>query len=86
MRRLRPFVFENSIVPKIISIFAPVSVYAVAFGPFTWYRQKATPVIKNHRSTVLAYAENPFEKEAYLNQENLNYLDERKWFSWWRYL
>jgi len=116
MKKLRPFVFENSIVPKILSKIAPVDVYGVSFGPFIWFRGKAYPVIKNHetihffqqlellfvlqwvlyglfwfrglikyRSTVLAYVENPFEKEAYLNQENLNYLNERKWFSWWRY-
>ena len=27
-----------------------------------------------------------FEKEAYSNQYNLNYLKERKWFSWRKYL
>lgn len=32
-----------------------------------------------------AYYGNPFEKEAYGNQYNENYLKERRWFAWVRY-
>ena len=37
---------------------------------------------KNSRD---AYYNNPFEREAYVNQENLNYLSERKFYSWTKY-
>lgn len=32
-----------------------------------------------------AYYLNPFEQEAYQNEDDANYLKERKRFSWWRY-
>lgn len=33
-----------------------------------------------------AYRNISFEREAYANQNYLNYLDERKWFAWCTYL
>ena len=39
-----------------------------------------------YRSVKLAYKNNPFEREAYDNQSNLKYLEERKWFAWRRYI
>ncbi len=33
-----------------------------------------------------AYMNISFEKEAYANQNNLNYLKERKWLASWKYL
>lgn len=33
-----------------------------------------------------AYYENPFEREAYANDKNPNYLNERKHFAWIRYI
>lgn len=33
-----------------------------------------------------AYRNISFEKEAYENQDNENYLDERRWFAWVKYL
>lgn len=32
-----------------------------------------------------AYRHIIFEKEAYANESNLNYLEQRKWFGFWRY-
>lgn len=32
-----------------------------------------------------AYATNTFEREAHANDENLNYLNERKHYAWWEY-
>ncbi len=34
---------------------------------------------KNH---YLAYANISFEKEAYRNEKDLNYLSKRKWYNW----
>ncbi len=38
---------------------------------------------KNHHQ---AYFHICFEKEAYANERNLNYLKHRNPYSWWRYL
>lgn len=39
-----------------------------------------------YRDGVTAYYENPFEREAYDNDEDPNYLDNRKHFSWVKYI
>ena len=33
-----------------------------------------------------AYKDSPFEREAYANQRNPNYLATRPLFAWWRYM
>lgn len=38
-----------------------------------------------HGDGKLAYEENPFEREAYANQETIDYLDSRKRYSWIKY-
>ena len=38
------------------------------------------------RSGKLAYRQNPFELEAYDNDENPEYLSDRKMFAWIRYI
>ena len=35
--------------------------------------------------TQFAYYSIPFEIEAYEHEDELGYLDNRKWFAWWRY-
>jgi hypothetical protein len=39
-----------------------------------------------YRDRQTAYYSNPFEKEAYTNQRDMNYIEERPWFNWIRYL
>ena len=39
-----------------------------------------------YRDGQTAYYENPFEREAYANDENPNYLKERKPYAWINYL
>lgn len=39
-----------------------------------------------YRDGETAYRENPFEREAYANDENLEYLKERKHFAWIKYI
>ena len=39
-----------------------------------------------YRNGKKAYYENPFEREAYDNDENPSYLQERKFFNWVRYI
>ena len=38
-----------------------------------------------YRDTQMAYYSIPFEMEAYDNDENLEYLDKRKFMAWWKY-
>jgi len=47
---------------------------------FFWLKQ----YIKS-RDTFNAYYMNPFEQEAYHNEDNVDYLKERKRYSWWKY-
>lgn len=39
-----------------------------------------------YRDTKMAYRENPFEREAYFNDSSVNYLANRKFYSWINYL
>jgi len=40
---------------------------------------------KNGGDEIKAYLAVKFEKEAYLNQNNMNYLKERKPYAWLKY-
>ena len=119
LRKLRPIVFEDSLIVRFLSklrLFG-VSIIAVSFGPFVFLKHKRNPLMENHeaihffqqlellfvfqwllyivfyliglikhRSRSIAYNSNPFEREAYENQSNMNYLQHRPWFSWRKYL
>lgn len=37
-------------------------------------------------NTSYAYRGNPFEQEAYYNERNLSYIDDRKHYAWTKYL
>ena len=39
-----------------------------------------------YRDTKLAYKNISFEREAYQNQSNLDYLSNRKHYSWFSYI
>lgn len=57
-------------------------------GFYIWYGLEYLIIrlfnLKDKQNDV--YHEVSFEEEAYNNQENLNYLNERKPFSWFKYL
>jgi len=38
-----------------------------------------------HRNGKEAYYRNPFEQEAYDNEHDIDYLKNRKRYSWWKY-
>lgn len=114
-RDSRPWFFENSKVPVILSKIAPIEIGAITIGPLVFSRGEMSDVTKNHeaihwqqyietgilgflilyfgwwlvnliryRDGELAYYMIPFEKEAYDNDENLDYLETRKRYSWLR--
>lgn len=60
----------------LLIIFAmPMVLYALA-----WLIELMRPPYNS------AYKDTPFEREAYANQHNPNYLDSRPWFAWVRYV
>ena len=108
-----PVFFENSSVPKILSVFSPIEISAITLGPFIFCRESASDTLKRHEiihwaqykeclilgflilygfywiknvllgeSGERAYYMIPFEKEAYENQDNTEYLISRKAFAW----
>lgn len=60
----------------LLIIFAmPLVLYALA-----WLIELIRPPYDS------AYKDSPFEREAYINQGNPNYLATRPWFAWVRYI
>jgi hypothetical protein len=117
MRLWKPKFIEYSRVPVWLSKISPITIWAIAIGPFVWCRGKLSEVDKVHetvhfqqqiellfigqwilyglfyligliryRSGSVAYRESPFEREAYANQSQLDYLLKRNRFSWLKYL
>lgn len=113
LRNSRPWFFENSKVPVVLSYLAPITIGAITIGPLVFSRDEMSDITKNHESIhwqqyietgiigfiilyytfylwnllryrdgELAYYMIPFEKEAYDNDNNLEYLKTRKRYSW----
>lgn len=74
----------------VIAIFNLSWLYLLLSIPafYIWYGLEYLIIrlfnLKDKQNDV--YHEVSFEEEAYNNQENLNYLNERKPFSWFKYL
>jgi len=112
----KPWFFENSKLPWLLSHVAPIDIHAIAVGPFVWCRGEFDEVLKNHETIHyhqqlellfigqwllyvfywikglfiykkgdIAYRESPFEREAYQNEANLEYLNNRERCAWRKY-
>ena len=112
-----PWIFENSVLPKILTKLSPIDVFAFSFGPFVFCRDRLPirtrqhEIIHYHQQLELlfifqwvlyayytlsarasgftgkeSYYANPFELEAYDNDNNVMYLDERPLWAWRKYL
>ena len=53
---------------------------------YLWYIIEYLVKLIIYRNTKLAYRNLSFEREAYNNQYNLNYLNNRKHYSWIKYV
>ena len=53
--------------------------YIAYLGFYFYYRLKGN-------THMQAYLRIPFEKEAYCEESNFNYLETRKWWAWRRYV
>ena len=111
----KPWFFENSKVPVVLSKLAPIEIGAITIGPLVFSRGEMSDITKNHESIhwqqyietgilgfiilyytfylmnyiryrdgKIAYYMIPFEKEAYDNDENLEYLENRERWTWWK--
>ena len=112
-----PIFYENSVIPKILSKIAPITIKAITVGPLVFSDGEMSEVTKNHerihweqykelyivgflflylyywfiglykyKDGRVAYFSIPFEKEAYDNHENMEYISSRRKNSWRRYL
>jgi len=57
----------------------------VIFGLIFYYINYRINKKRNGGNKQKAYMDISFEREAYENQYNMNYLKERKLFAWWKY-
>lgn len=113
----RPFIFENSSIPRIVGYVAPIEPFAVSFGPFVFCKEEFPESTLRHETIHFhqqiellfvfhwllygffhikglitegdgsnAYRQNPFELEAYDNDNDKNYLKKRELFAWVKYV
>ena len=50
MRTWKPLFFENSSLPLILSVVAPIEIGAITLGPFVFSRGEMSEVTKNHEA------------------------------------
>ena len=83
---------ELSIVTALI-IFILRMVFGISawwfltsfFTYYIWYIIEYMIISIMHNKQSCAYRDVSFEEEAYANDDNLNYLDNRNVFAWWKY-
>ena len=117
MKNWKPFYIENSRVPVILSMFAPINIWAISFGFWVWCRGEMSEKTKRHecihfqqqlelgfalqwviyafsylyywvklKDTQEAYYAIEFEREAYGNESDQDYLKNRKRYAWVKYI
>ena len=47
---MKPIMFENSRVPKFLSFFAPIDIWAISFGPFVWCKGELSERVRRHET------------------------------------
>lgn len=53
---------------------------------YVWYGLEYLIRRFQYTDHYAAYRNISFEREAFANETNLNYLNERRWFAFWRYV
>ena len=53
---------------------------------YAWYGVEWLIKAIKYKSFDKAYENISFEREAYTNEKNLEYLNNRKWYSWFKYI
>lgn len=73
----------------IICILTNISLLYSILGVllfYVWYGIEYLLIMAFHRSQHETYHDVSLEEEAYLNEDNLDYLKNRKWFNWIKYV
>jgi hypothetical protein len=88
-----PFVFlkyridkENTVFINHERIHLRQQIELLILPFFIWYFLEYLVRLLQYGSKNHAYRNISFEREAYTNESNLNYLKNRKLFSFWKYL
>ena len=55
-------------------------------GFYLWYGLEYLFIRFFHKTQNCSYHDVSLEEEAYANDDNLNYLQERKHYAWWKYV
>ena len=50
LEKSKPLFFENSLIPTILSKFAPIEIGAITIGPLVFSRGEMSDVTKNHET------------------------------------
>jgi hypothetical protein len=50
IKKSKPLFFEHSVVPKILSIFAPITIGAITIGPFVFSRGEMDVITRRHET------------------------------------
>ena len=53
---------------------------------FIWYGIEFLIRFLKHKDKLIAYRNISFEREAYVNERNFKYFENRKWFAFLKYL
>lgn len=88
-----PFVFikhafdtENKVLVNHEKIHIRQQLELLVLPFFLWYFVEYTVRLLQYKNTNLAYRNISFEREAYANETDLNYLKTRGFFRFWNYL
>lgn len=88
-----PFIFLRKAGLKVDNVLLNherihlIQALELAVIPFYfWYLAEFIVRYFQHRNFEKAYRNISFEREAYVNQNNINYLKQRKLWSFWRYI
>jgi len=88
-----PFVFikyrfdsENKVLINHEKIHLRQQLELLVLPFFLWYFVEYAVRLLQYKNTNLAYRNISFEREAYANEQDLDYLEKRRLFSFWKYL
>lgn len=88
-----PFVFikyrfdsENKILVNHEKIHLCQQLELLVLPFFLWYFVEYAVRLLQYKNSNLAYRNISFEREAYANEQDLDYLEKRRLFSFWKYL
>ncbi|OOG76964.1 hypothetical protein B0E44_03180 [Flavobacterium sp. A45] len=80
------FDFENKVLVNHEKIHIRQQIELLVLPFFLWYFVEYAVRLLQYKNANLAYRNISFEREAYANEQHLNYLETRTYFSFLKYL